>query len=480
MKTNRRKFLRNSSAFAAAATAFGPNLLLGQAKGANSRLAIAAIGAMGKGRSDWGACMKEGNDIVALCDIQQHTVDGAIARHAAQATKEGLASVPAPAGYLDFREMLAEMGDKIDAVTVSTPDHTHFPAAMQAVSMGKHVMVQKPLCNTIWEVRELHKAAKKAGVVTQMGNQGRTHEGQRLAKEWVEQGAIGTVQAIDLWTNRPIWPQGPLVPQAAEAPADLPWDLWLSSLPHRDYFNYEYQGQKHSVHPFKWRGWWDFGAGALGDMGCHIMDAPFSLLGQAIPEKIEVLEASESNEHCAPSRSTVAYHFAATERYPALTVTWREGNPAHGAVNKPEKPEAMAELGEDHWGRADNGMLIHGSEGVLFSSDPYCYSPYLYPIDQMRALKEKMAAGEITKTEARSTHPNQPQQEWTHAIKHGLPTSSNFDYAAPLTEFVLLGNLAVRAGKTISWDKQAMSTGDAEVDGFIKRPAYREGWAFGG
>jgi predicted dehydrogenase len=477
MKTNRRRFLRNSTVFAAT-TALGPNLLLGQAKGANSRLAVAAIGAMGKGRSDWGACMKEGNDIVALCDIQQKIVDQAVKAHGQQAAQDGLASATAPAGYINFREMLAEMGDKIDAVTISTPDHTHFPAAMAAIALGKHVMVQKPLCNTIWEVREMHKAANKAGVVTQMGNQGRTHEGQRLAKEWVEQGAIGTMTAIDLWTNRPVWPQGPLVPQPTEEPADLPWDLWLSSLPSREYFNYEFQGQRHTVHPFKWRGWWDYGAGALGDMGCHIMDAAFSLLGQAIPEKIEVVEAGESNAHCPPARSTVAYHFAATDAYPALTVTWREGNAAHGADNKPEKPEAMAELGDDHWGRADNGMIIHGTDGVLFSSGPYCNSPYLYPLDKMRVLKERMAAGEISKTEERSTHPNQPQQEWTHAIKNGLQTSSNFDYAAPLTEFVLLGNLAVRAGKTISWDKQAMSTGDAEVDRFIKRSAYREGWEY--
>lgn len=452
---SRRRFVSTSAA-AVAGTWFGPNLLLGQnGESPNERLRIAVVGALGKGDSDTKAAAQD-NEIVALCDCDSERLAKAM---------EGFESAK---GYADFRKMLEEMEDKIDAVVVSTPDHSHFPAAMMAVGMGKHVTVQKPLCNTIWEVRELHKAAKEAGVVTQMGNQGRTMHGQRRVKEWINQGVIGTLQEIKLWTNRPIWPQGDRARyQPTEVPAHLDWDLWQAQVPHRDY--------SEGIHPFNWRGYWDYGSGALGDMGCHIMDATFSILDQAIPLKIEA-ESSEVTELFAPSWSTLVYHFAATDNYPALKVHWQDGQ-RDGKPNKPEKPEMMADMNDEQWGRASSGMMFIGTEGVIFEGDAYCASPIVYPLAKFEEVRAAMASGEIVETEPRSPFPGNPQREWTNAIKTGAKPSSDFDYSAPLTEFVLLGNLAIRSGETIEWDAANMRVSNVEsANQYITRPAYREGW----
>ncbi len=436
----------------------GPNLLLGQNGGsANERLGIAVIGALGKGRGDTSSSA-DGNQIVGLCDCDSNRLQEAVG------AQEGAK------GYTDFRKMLEELDDQIDAVVVSTPDHSHYPAAMMAVQMGKHVAVQKPLCNTIWEVRELHKAAKAAGVVTQMGNQGRTMEGQRLVKEWIDQGVIGTLTEIKLWTNRPIWPQGEEANYTPkEVPGHLDWDLWQAQVPHRDYSD--------GIHPFAWRGYWDYGSGALGDMGCHIMDATFSILDQASPVKIEA-ESSPVTDLFAPSWSTLVYHFAGTDNYPDLKVHWQDGR-RDGKPNKPEKPEMMADMSDEQWDRASSGMLFIGTEGVIFEGDAYCASPIVYPTAKFTEVRRAMAEGEIERTEPRSPRPGDPHKEWTHCIKTGEKPSSEFDYSAPLTEFVLLGNLAIRSGETIEWDAEAGRVSNVDsANEFISRPEYREGWHF--
>ncbi len=465
---NRRHFITTSVGFAGGAY-LAPNLLLGQsAESANSKLRIACIGVGGKGESDTGASA-DGNEIVAIVDVASDRLDKSQQKY------------PGAKAYSDFRKMFDEMGDKIDAVTVSTPDHTHFVAAMMAVARKKHVMVQKPICNTIWEIRELHKAAKAAGVVTQMGNQGRTMEGQRLAKEWVEQDAIGTLTEIRLWTNRPIWPQGPLKKTVMEAPSTLNWDAWLCSEPAEPYFEFDVPPgadakRGKSVHPFNWRGWWQFGSGALGDMGCHIMDATFSILGQRIPVKIDV-ETSEISDTCAPVWSKLTYHFAASDKYPALKVTWHDGS-KDGKANKPEPSEFMSsELGKKAFDKASSGMMFIGTTGVIFEGEAYCGSPSIYPEAKFVEVKQAMVAGTIKKTEARSPKPGEPQKEWTHVIKNGGTTSSNFDYAAPLTEFVSLGNLAIRSQQTIVWDKDQMKVTNVEAaNKFVKRASYRSEW----
>lgn len=476
---NRRRFLAGSAGLAAA-TFIGPNLLLRGQTVAPKRLNIAVIGALGKGQSDTRSVEKEHN-IVALVDVDSSRLDSAAQAHLKEAQKSN-PSAKTPRLYADFRRMFDEMARDIDAVIVSTPDHTHFVAAMWALKHQKHVCVQKPMCNTIWEVRELHKTAKAAGVVTQMGNQGRTSEGHRLAKEWIEQGVIGTLKEVRLWTNRPIWPQGPLNKKAVAGPSNLNWDLWLSSEADEPYFEFEAPegssdrtkrgGRRgNTVHPFNWRGWWQFGSGALGDMGCHIMDAAFNVLGQRLPEKIEVT-SSPVTDLVAPMWSSLVYHFAASGNFPALKVTWNDGV-KDGQPNKPERDERVP---KEDYDKNSSGMMFIGSEGVIFA-DTYCFRPVVCPENKDDEVRTAMSEGRIKKTEPRSPHPNNPQLEWASCIVNGGKPSSNFDYAAPLSEFVSLGNLAIRSGQTIQWDAANMKvTNVAEANRFIKRPAYRKGW----
>ena len=475
---SRRRFIQQSAGIAAA-TALGPNLLLRGQDAAGKRLNIAVIGALGKGQVDTGKVALEHN-IVALVDIDSKRLESAakaLQKKYTDAKQEGR---QAPKLYTDFRKMFDEMSNGIDAVIVSTPDHTHYVAATWALKHGKHVCVQKPLCNTIGEIRELHRAAKAAGVMTQMGNQGRTMDGQRLAKEWIDQGAIGTLKEIRLWTNRPLWPQGPLTKKLVECPPNVNWDLWLSSEPGEPYFEFEVPAgaavqakRGNGIHPWNWRGWWQFGSGALGDMGCHIMDATFSILGQQIPEKIEVKSGLVTDLN-APLWSTLGYHFAASGTHQALTVSWHDGALDDGRPNKPERDERIPLPIFD---KAGSGMMFIGTDGVVFEPDAYCANPVIYPDERFAEVKRSMELGKIKQTERRSPMPDNPQGEWAQAIVMGGTTSSNFDYAAPLAEFVSLGNLAIRSGQTIQWDAKAMKVTNLEgANRFVKRGSYRAGW----
>ncbi len=470
---SRRQFIGSTAGLAAAAVT-GPNILLRGQHGAGKRLNLVQIGAGGKGLSDTAGVTLEHN-IIAMVDVDQTRLDEAAAKREKHHLSANQPAPAAPKLFKDFRKMFDTMANEIDGVIVATPDHTHFLAAMWALGHKKHVCVQKPLCNTIWEVRELHKTAKAAGVVTQMGNQGRTMEGQRIAKEWIEQGRIGTLKEIKLWTNRPIWPQGPMDKVPTPAPEGFDWDLWLSSTPLEPHFELPKDKQTKrasSVHPFAWRGWWAWGSGALGDMGCHIMDATFSILGQVIPTKIEV-ESSEISTLCAPNWTNLKYHMPASEKQQAMIVSWNDGF-KDGVANKPERPEMIS---EDTWAKASSGMLFIGTEGIVFEGDAYCKSPRLYPTEKFVEARADMASGKHKKTEARSPMPDNPQGEWAHCIVNGGTPSSNFDYSAALTEFVLLGNLAVRSQQAISWDKDAMKVTNVEsANQFVKRPSYRPGW----
>ena len=475
---SRRRFLAHSAGFAAASM-WGPNLLLRGQDASSKRLNIAVIGALGKGQVDTAKVALDHN-IVALVDVDSQRLATAGKELEKKYTAAGQTTPPSPTLYADFRKMFDEMSNGIDAVIISTPDHTHYVAAMWALRHKKPICVQKPLCNTIWEIRDLHRAAKDAGVLTQMGNQGRTMEGQRFAKEWIDQGAIGTLKEIRLWTNRPIWPQGPLKKVAPEKPATLDWDLWLSVEPTEPYFEFELPPnvpkpkRGTALAPFNWRGWWQFGSGALGDMGCHIMDATFSILGQAIPEKIEV-ESSPISDLNAPVWTRLVYHFAATDKHPALTVSWHDGLGDDGQPNKPERDPRVPQAAFD---KATSGMMLIGSDGVVFEPDAYCQNPVIFPEERFADVKKEMEDGRIKKTEKRSPMPDNPQGEWAHYIVNGggVP-SSNFDYAAPLAEFVSLGNLAIRSGKTIQWDAKAMKvSNDETANRYVKRPSYRGGW----
>jgi predicted dehydrogenase len=400
------------------------------------KLRIASIGIGGQGQYDNKNVREE--EIVALCDVD---------------FERGLstfAELPKAARYRDYRQMLTEMGDRIDAVTISTPDHMHFPAALMAIEMGKHVRVQKPLTHTIEEARILKAAAIKAGVVTQMGNQGHANEGTRLTKEWLDAGVIGTVREIHFWTNRPIWPQGVALPEMMPIPSSLDWNLWLGVAPERSYSK--------ELMPFSWRGFWDYGCGALGDMGCHIMDAAFYALDLRGNVKVSAVSDGCTDVSC-PRSSIVTYEFPQRGNRAPVKAVWYDGH------NLPPIPK---ELGPDAK-LSPGGSIFYGDKGVLLDTDDYNASPRLIPEERMKAFTDRPAR----------TIPRVPKsnsyQEWISACKgQGPAPGSNFvDHAVDLTEFVLLGNVAIRAGQPIEWDAEKMTCSNLpEADRFLRK-SYR-------
>ncbi len=398
------------------------------------KLNVACIGIGGKGSSDVRAMARE--NIVALCDVDFGRARNTFDRF------------PQAKRYRDFRRMLMELDDQIDAVTVSTPDHMHFPPAMMAVKMGKHVFVQKPLTHTIEEARVLAEAARKHQVATHMGIQGHAGDGIRRMREWCAAGAIGEINEVHIWTDRPIWPQGnrPLLP-AQDVPAHLDWDLWQGVAAERE-FNQGYV-------PFKWRGWWEYGCGALGDIGCHALDCAFDVLKLGSPTSVEAMCGPQS-QWTAPAWSIVTYQFAGTSERGPVKLVWYDGK------KMPERP-AVLEEGRKLPGGI-GGQLWHGSEGSIMVSDVYCKSARLIPqakwVDfaknRMPEKTEKPSIGHM--------------REWIEACKGGAPAGANFDYAGPLTEMVLLGNLAVRTGKRIEWDSANLRcTNVPEANAFVRK-----------
>ncbi|MCB0686432.1 MAG: Gfo/Idh/MocA family oxidoreductase, partial [Saprospiraceae bacterium] len=412
----------------------------------SDQLAIAAIGAGGKGRSDIVNAWHEGtNKIVALCDIDP------------EQSKASVKKFSKAKFFSDFRVMLDSMSDEIDAVTISTPDHTHAIAAMTAMSRGKHVYVQKPLTHDIYEARLLTKAARQYRVVTQMGNQGASNPGQEQMVQWFNNGLIGKVDQVHVWTNRPVWPQGIPVPSGkVSLPKSLTkenWDLFIGTAQMVDY--------DPLYHPFKWRGWWNFGTGALGDMGCHLIDTPFRVLQLAYPTEVEcsvgqVFIKDWSPEYipegCPPS-SRVEIKFAETENNPSsIKMTWHDGGlrPFH-----PDLIPADDFLGED--GSA-NGVIMIGEKGIMtcgtYGRDPQIY---LHSGEKLRMPEDFKSSNPHVEV-SEYGH----QLSWTEACKAGfgsdqhMKLTSSFDYSGPLTETVLMGNLAIRSymlGEKASKDK---------------------------
>jgi predicted dehydrogenase len=402
---------------------------------ANDKLNIAGVGAGGKGKSDISALAGR-NNIVALCDVDDERAAETFNLH------------PDAPKYKDFRVMLEKEGKNIDAVTVSTPDHMHAIIAMTAMQLGKHVYVQKPLTHDIWEARQLQEMAKKYKVCTQMGNQGHAGEGVRRITEWLNAGVIGPVKTVICWTNRPVWPQGGLSrpTENPPVPATLDWDLWLGTAPERPY-NKAYV-------PHNWRGWWDFGCGALGDMGCHIMDPAYTSLELGYPTSVEA--TSEGNmPESGPKTSTLKYEFPARGGKPPVTFYWYDG----GLTPKwPEGIPADAKLGDN-----DNcGTLFVGDKGMI-TCGTYGGEPRLVPY----------AKPDVPRTIEKSPG---HYLEWVEACKGGKPSGGNFDYAGPFTEMVLLGNIAIRVGQKIEYDPKEMKiTNIPDANKYIKRE-YRTGW----
>lgn len=460
---SRRRFL-GGAALSTAAFMTAPGAVVGLrgATSPNEKLNLAGIGIGGQGGHDLGQL--ESENIVALCDVDQN--------HAAHIFKK----YPKAKRFTDYRRMLEEMKE-IDAVVVATPDHHHACASMQAIQRGKHVFCEKPLTHSVWEARQLARAAHEAKLATQMGNHGQASEETRRLCEYVWAGAIGKVKEAHIWTDRPsqglfkeYWPQGIGRPKdTPAAPATLDWDLWLGPAPLRPY---------HPAYlPFVWRGWWDFGTGALGDIGCHSMDPVFRALKLGAPLSVQA-SSTRVNEETFPLGSIVTYQFPARTaapqainchaaslqgaaaggiEMPPCTLVWYDGG------LRPPRPEGLP----DNMRMGESGRLLLGDEGFILGNA-------VYPMARAKAI------GEIPKTLPRSIGHH---REWAAACKGGRAAGSNFDWAGPLAEAVLLGNVALRVqlreeltlGKLL-WDPAAFKFPNSEEANKFLRREYREGW----
>ena len=468
---SRRNFVRNT-AMVGAGFFIVPRHVLGRGFIAPSdKLNIAGIGVGGKGQGDLFEFAKSPKvNIVALCDVDDR-----------QAVKSREANPKAPY-YKDFREMLAKEKNNIDAVSISTPDHTHAIATLSAMQLGKHVYTQKPLTHNIYEARTLAQAEQKYKVVTQMGNQGGSGDGVRKAKEMIDAGMIGKVTEAKAWTNRPVWPQGIPTPTGKhDIPAELDWNLWQGPAKAIEY-NPAYL-------PFNWRGWWAYGTGALGDMACHIMDPIFRILPIDYPDSAECSVATiwkemwndTQNLDACPPASIIHLNYPVKNEKRSIKVSWHDG----GLL--PERPDEL--LPEEEFGNWDGGVLFTGTKGKLLL-DCYGANPRLLPTKLMK--EKKMPEEKIKRV------PEGHYLQWVNACIAGYgkgETSSPFSYAGPFTESILMGNLAIRSWmlknpnlkgwgdkylgrKKLLWDAKNMKiTNFDEANQFVKRE-YRDGWKF--
>jgi len=380
--------------------------------------------------------------------------------------------------------MLDEIGQDIDAVIVSTPDHHHAFAAAMAMKMGKHAYVQKPLTHSVYEARHLRDLARKHRVATQMGNQGSAGQGLRRSVEVIQAGLIGKALELHVWSNRPIWPQGIDRPSGSNpAPASLDWDGWIGPAPMRPYKEKVY-------HPFAWRGWRDFGTGALGDMACHTVNMPFRALNLGYPDVVECEETSEVHEETYPKTSRIRFEFPAREGLPPLKFWWYDGNPKDKSL-KPLRPkeDITREIVALRGNLPESGCLVIGDKGKIFSPDDYGgefffmlkgdkgFTPARTKVDGKDVEHESIKG--IPQTIARMPSNNtdvMQKKDWLDAVRGAQPAFSNFDIAAYLTEIILLGCVALRVGKKLDWDGPAMKAKNApEAAHFIKRQ-YRKGW----
>jgi predicted dehydrogenase len=435
-RVSRRQFLCDSSV-GLATLACAPAVLRGENQ--QRQLHVACIGVNGMGLADLtNIGSHPAVKFVGFCDVDSQRFDKA---------DEAFPGVP---HFADYREMLAQLGDTVDAVSVSTPDHSHAPAALLAMKLGRHVFCQKPLTHTVWEARQMRLATDQAGVITQMGNQIHSHVAYRLGTRLIREGAIGKVKEVHSWvgvqgrqycgrTDRP--PEAPV-------PEHVNWDLWIGTAPMRPYAVDVY-------HPFKWRDWQDFGSGALGDFGCHILDPVFTALGISTPITVKA-EHEGTNHEVWPGPETVTYVFRGTELTAGetLTVIWWDGG------LRPPRELAQLPDGVDLPGA---GSLFVGDSGTMVL--PHVDMPQLYPVEKFKDFKQPV--------ESDLNH----WHVWVDAILAGTKTSDGFHYAGPLTEAVQLGNVAARLpGRELQWDAEGLKvTNVAEANALLTK-AYRAGW----
>jgi len=444
---SRKRFLGQAAA-ATAGLMIVPRHVLGGAgyMAPSDKLNVAAVGIGGMGASDIRNISELGENIYALCDVDEY--------YAARV----FGSYPNAKKYTDFREML-DNEPEIDAVVVSTPDNNHAAVAIPAMQLGKHVYVQKPLTRTIYESRRMAQVARETGVKTQMGNQGHAREGSYKILEYVRQGLLGDIHKVDTWTDRPrgFWPQSSTLHHPTEivnVPGTMHWDLWVGPSPYHPY---------HPAYaPFVWRGFWGFGAGSLGDMGAHIMDQPYWALDLGYPDTIHA-SCTPFTEASFPEGSTVHYHFPERNGRPAVELTWYDGG---------IQPPRPAELEDGRqMGASGGGMIFYGSEGTLMA-DVYGDNPRFIPESDADRI------GEPRQTLERSPG---IYAEWVQAIKEDGETTSNFDYAAALTETMLVGNVAIRFSshpQKLEYDAENMRfTNLEEANIWLEqRKQFRPGW----
>lgn len=449
--THRREFLK-STALAGVGFWVAGTARAQDTGSPSEKVRFGCIGIGGKGITDTEDAAKYG-EVVAICDVDEKTLHG------------GAKKYPKARKFHDWRKMLDEMAGQIDAVTVSTPDHSHAAAAASAMRLNKHAFVQKPLTHSLYEARTLSELARKQKVATQMGNQGTAAATLREAAATVKAGVLGPVREVHAWTDRPLWPQGhKRSDKKISVPDHLHWDLFVGPAPMRDYADH--------YHDFKWRGWWDFGTGALGDMACHVLNMPFMALDLRDPISVQA-ETSGHNSDSFPLSSKITYDFAASDRHPALKLYWYDGNrfPPRELLEEFDRQKHADKSPEgkprDY---AKNGFLIVGEKGMLYSTDSH------------------VARFELSGVERVPVSIQQPLdhfEEFVRAIKTGEPATSNFpDYAVPLTETVLLGNLAVwvaneadTPGKKIEWDAKNLTATNAPEVAQVIRREYRAGYS---
>jgi predicted dehydrogenase len=448
-QNSRREFLKKS-ALAGVGFWVAGGATAAPIKSANEKPNIACIGVGGKGGSDTDHAAHYGN-IVALCDCDDRPL------------REKAAKFPKAKKYNDFRKMLEEMEKQIDAVTVSTADHTHAPASIMAMKMGKHVYCQKPLTHDVYEARMMREVAAQHKVVTQMGNQGTAADGFRRGAEYIQAGIIGPVSEVHVWTNRPFnyWKQAPEITarpkETPPVPSHVHWDLFLGPAAERPY--------NPIYHPFHWRGWRDFGTGALGDMACHTANLAFMALKLGLPTAVSA-EHSEVNPETYQAWATITYEFAARGDMPPVKLIWWEG--AKGGQRN--LPPAELLKGEQP---SSSGSLFIGEKATLYSPNDYGARFKLLPAKELANVKDPPRSLPRLGLGDDDLH---HKMEWVRAIQGGAPPMSNFGYASILTESMLLGNVAILAGKKIQYDGESGHVTNApEAEQYLRRE-YRRGW----
>jgi len=436
-KFTRRQMLRNTT-LAGAGLWFAGSRVQADGISPNEKLNVAFVGCGGRGVANIEPIAGSEN-VVALCDVDERRASAMFKRF------------PKARKFHDYRKMLDQIGNQVDAIVISTPDHMHAPASIRAMRMGKHVYCEKPLCWCIGEARLMAETARKHKVATQMGTQGMAESGSRAGIEVIRSGAIGAVREMHVWTDRAEgwWPQGVNRPQETPpVPKGLRWDLWLGVAPQRPY---------HPAYvPFKWRGWLDFGTGAIGDMGIHNAAMAWVGLKLGLPTSVDVLASSGTNSETLPAWSILRFQFPARGDLPPVTLHWYDGG---------KKPSSDLIGGREV---ARNGAIMVGDKGTMYSIEWTGADWHLLPEDKFHDYEPP----EPTVARSPGHH-----QEWIAACKGGPQAFCNFvDFAAPLTEVMLLGNLALRIGHKVQWDAKAMRAVDCpEADRFISRE-YRGSW----